>query len=70
MIFVLHTFYWRSSEVKFAITLFLLHRLKECNLEMVKRREEMVRLTRLNLNGTVFKEDLFQIKLQKTQSHF
>ena len=37
---------------------------------MVKRREEMVRLTRLNLNGTVFKEDLFQIKLQKTQSHF
>ena len=28
---------------------------------MVKSREEMVRLTRLNLNGTVFKEDLFQI---------
>ena len=37
---------------------------------MVKRREEMVRLTRLNLNGTVFKEDLFQIKLQKPQTYF
>ena len=45
-------------------------RLKECNLEMVKRREEMIRLTRLNLNGTVFKEDLFQIKLQKPQTYF